>query len=51
MNLDNPAADMSGLGILGDVIADFEAFSHLILPNAQLRYPVQHIAARVELNL
>jgi len=26
------------------VIADFESFSHLILPNAQLRYPVQQIA-------
>ena len=45
MNLDNPAADMSGLGIPGNVIADFESFSHLILPNAQLRYPVQQIAA------
>ena len=31
MDLDNPAADVSGLGIPGDVIADFEVFSHLIL--------------------
>jgi hypothetical protein len=31
MDLDNPAADMSGLGIPGDVIADFEVFTHLIL--------------------
>jgi hypothetical protein len=47
MDLDNPAADMPGLGIPGDVIADFEAFSHLILPNL-LRYPVQQIAALTE---
>jgi hypothetical protein len=40
MNLDNPAADVSGLGIPGNVIADFESFSHLILFNAQLRYLV-----------
>jgi hypothetical protein len=45
MDLDNPAADMSGLGIPGNVIVDFESFSHLIFPNAQLRYPVQQIAA------
>jgi hypothetical protein len=32
MDLDNPAADMPGLGIPGDVIADFESFSHLIHP-------------------
>src|ERR1019366_6369990 len=44
MDLDNPAADMSGLGIPGNVIADFEAFCHLILPNAQWRKPVQHAA-------
>src|ERR1022692_199823 len=31
MDLDNPAADVSGLGIPGNVIADFESFSHLIL--------------------
>ena len=28
MNLDNPPTDMSGLGIPGDVIADFETFRH-----------------------
>ena len=28
MNLDNPPADMSSLGIPGDVIADFETFRH-----------------------
>src|ERR1700687_1427802 len=33
MDLDNPAADMSSLGIPGNVIADFEAFRHLILFN------------------
>jgi pullulanase/glycogen debranching enzyme len=44
MNLDNPPADVSGLGIPGNVIADYESFSHLILPNAQLRYPVRQIA-------
>ena len=27
MDLDNPAADVPGLGIPGDVIADFEGFS------------------------
>jgi hypothetical protein len=31
MHLDNPAADASGLGIPGDVVADFEAFRHYIL--------------------
>jgi hypothetical protein len=30
MDVDNPAADMSGLGIPGNVIADFEAFPHII---------------------
>lgn len=30
MNFDNPAADMSGLGIPGHVIADFESFYHLV---------------------
>jgi hypothetical protein len=29
MDLDNPAADMSRLGIPGNMIADFEAFRHL----------------------
>ncbi|HKE27403.1 MAG TPA: hypothetical protein VKB88_33840 [Bryobacteraceae bacterium] len=28
MNPDNPAADTPGLGIPGDMIADFEAFFH-----------------------
>jgi hypothetical protein len=42
MDLDNPAADMPGLGIPGDVVADFESLSHLILPNAQSHKPVQH---------
>src|SRR5262249_60189204 len=32
MDLDDPAADMPGLGIPGDVIADSESFAHLILP-------------------
>src|SRR6476659_4277282 len=45
MNLDDPAADVPGLRIPGNVIADFKAFSHLTLPNAHLRYPVQQIAA------
>lgn len=31
MHLDNPAADVSGLGIPADVVADFEAFRHFIL--------------------
>jgi hypothetical protein len=39
MDLDNPAADVPGLGIPGDVIADFEGFSHRFLPNAQWRKP------------
>ena len=53
MDIDNPAADMPGLGIPGDVVADFESLSHLNLPNAQSRFPVQQIAALtgVELNL
>jgi len=32
MDLDNPAADMPGLGIPGDVVADFESLFHLIHP-------------------
>ena len=28
MDLNNPAADTSGLGIPGHVVADFEAFRH-----------------------
>jgi hypothetical protein len=32
MDLDNPATDMSGLGIPNHVIADFESFGHLMLP-------------------
>jgi hypothetical protein len=32
MDLDNPAADMPGLGIPGDVIADFETLSHVVPP-------------------
>jgi hypothetical protein len=32
MDLDNIVADMSDLVIPGNVITDFEAFSHLILP-------------------
>jgi hypothetical protein len=31
MHLDNPAADVAGLGIPADVVADFEAFRHFIL--------------------
>ena len=31
MDLDNPARDVPGLGIPGDVIAPFEAFCHLAL--------------------
>jgi hypothetical protein len=48
MDLDNPAADFSGLGIPGDLIADSESFAHLILPNAHCahwHYQVQQIAA------
>ena len=41
MGLDNPAADVPGLGIPSDVIALFETFSH-ILANAQWCKPVQH---------
>jgi hypothetical protein len=32
MNLDDTAADMAGLGIPGDVIADLEALSHHSAP-------------------
>lgn len=46
VDLDNPATDMSGLGIPGDVIADFEAFSHLFLPNAQRREAIQFAYVR-----
>jgi hypothetical protein len=42
MDLDNPAADMSGLGIPGNVIADFEAFPHIIPLRANGANPVQH---------
>jgi hypothetical protein len=31
MDLDNPAADTSGLGIPAHVVADIEAFRHFIL--------------------
>jgi hypothetical protein len=31
MHLDNRATDASGLGIPGDVVADFEAFRHFML--------------------
>ena len=31
MHLDNPAADASGLGIPGDVVADLKGFRHFIL--------------------
>ena len=34
MDLNNPAADASGLGIPGDVVADFETFRHFILLDA-----------------
>ena len=34
MHLDDPAADASGLGIPGDVVADFETFRHFILLDA-----------------
>jgi hypothetical protein len=37
MDLDNPAADVSGFGIPGDVIADLEPFAHRNLPNAHWR--------------
>ena len=36
--------NLSGLGIPGNVITNFESFFHLILPNAQWRKPVQHAA-------
>ena len=42
MDLDNPAADVPGLGVPSDVIALFEPFFHLILANAQRCKPVQH---------
>jgi hypothetical protein len=42
MDPDNPAADMSGLGIPGNVIADFEAFPHIIPLRANGANPVQH---------
>jgi hypothetical protein len=35
MDLDNPATDVTGLGVPSDVIALFETFFHLILANAQ----------------
>jgi hypothetical protein len=35
MDLDNPATDMSGFGIPPNVIANFEAFCHVILPDAE----------------
>jgi len=44
MDFDNPAADMSGLGIPGNVIADFEAVCHLILFNGRRRKSVQDAA-------
>jgi hypothetical protein len=34
MHLDNPAADASGLGIPGDVVADSKRFRHFILSDA-----------------
>jgi hypothetical protein len=42
MDVDNPAAYMSGLGIPGNVIADFEAFPHIIPLRANGASPVQH---------
>jgi hypothetical protein len=42
MDLDNPAADVPGLGVPSDVIALFETFFHLILANAQRCKPAQH---------
>jgi hypothetical protein len=37
MNLDDAAADMTGLGIPGDVIADFEALAHHVTPATIVR--------------
>jgi hypothetical protein len=42
MDPDNPATDVTGLGIPSDVITLFEMFSHLILANAQRCKTVQH---------
>ena len=49
MHLDNPAADVSGLGIPADVVADLETFRHFVLDHMVTSHTttLSRFAARV----